>query len=232
MMDREGVQARDNKRPRSARLSPARELAPPKMAREERCFVIGVDGGTESIRAGVFTPRGELVATCSSEYPTHFPNPGWAEQHPEDWWRCMGEAVRGALGTGGVNAEEIKGISLTSTCCTVCVLDSQGRAMRPALLWMDMRSANETRRVLATGDPALEVNSAGCGPVSAEWMVPKALWISANEPALFRDCAMVCEYQDYINLHLTGRYWCVPASLQRSRTRKSHKGTTHLWVGY
>lgn len=51
----------------------------------------------------------------------------------------------------------------------------KGKPLRPSLLWMDMRSADCARQVLATGDPALRVNSAGAGPVSAEWMIPKVL---------------------------------------------------------
>ena len=59
--------------------------------------------------------------------------------------------------------------------------------------------------MLATGDPALGVNCNGAGPVSAEWMIPKALWIARNEPDVFGRAATVCEYQDFMNLRLTGR---------------------------
>jgi ribulose kinase len=69
-----------------------------------------------------------------------------------------------------------------------------------------VRSAAEADRVAATGDPALRVNGAGSGPVSAEWMIPKALWLKAREPEIFKRAAMIGEYQDYINLRLTGRW--------------------------
>jgi len=59
--------------------------------------------------------------------------------------------------------------------------------------------------VAATGDPALRVNGGGRGPVSAEWMIPKALWLVRHEPETFAKAATICEYQDYLNLHLTGR---------------------------
>ncbi|MEO1102467.1 MAG: FGGY-family carbohydrate kinase, partial [Pseudomonadota bacterium] len=63
----------------------------------------------------------------------------------------------------------------------------------------------EANDVLATADAALAINGAGNGPVSAEWMIPKALWIARNEPDVFRDAATVCEYQDYFTRRLTGR---------------------------
>src|SRR5262249_53303855 len=95
--------------------------------------------------------------------------------------------------------------SVDTTCCSVVALDAAGKPLRPALIWMDVRSGDLGAEVAATGDPALEVNSAGAGPVSAEWMVPKALWLQRYERALFDRAAYVCEFQDYINYHLTGR---------------------------
>jgi ribulose kinase len=83
-------------------------------------------------------------------------------------------------------------------------LDERGDALRPALIWMDVRSQSQAQRIAATRDPALRINSNGAGPVSAEWMLPKAAWLRENEPRTFESAATICEYQDFLNLHLTG----------------------------
>ena len=171
----------------------------------QKKYVIGVDGGTESIRAGVFDLSGNPLAFASVTYPTNFPIPGWAEQNPEDWWNALGGAVRRAVIDANVGKQEILGICLDTTCCSVVALDGAGNPLRPALIWMDMRSAPQTEQVLATADPALQVNSNGSGPVSAEWMIPKSLWIQQEEPEIFEKAETVCEFQDYLNLHLTGK---------------------------
>src|SRR5262249_44818429 len=137
-------------------------------------FVIGVDGGTESLRAGVFDLRGRPRAVASSAYSTTFPQPGWAEQNPDDWWLALGLAVREAAQDAKIRPDEVAALSVDTTCCSVVALDAAGRPLRPALIWMDVRSGDRAAEVAASGDPALEVNSAGAGPVSAEWMVPKA----------------------------------------------------------
>jgi len=168
-------------------------------------YVIGVDGGTESIRAGVFDLSGKPLAFASTPYKTNFPHPAWAEQNPQDWWNGLGQSIRKALAEARVRKEDVIGLSVDTTCCSVVALDEQGHALRPALIWMDVRASLETELVLKTGDEALIVNSNGKGPVSAEWMVPKALWIARNEPEIFKKAATICEYQDYINFHLTGR---------------------------
>ncbi|MEK9763540.1 MAG: FGGY-family carbohydrate kinase [Deltaproteobacteria bacterium] len=171
----------------------------------QKKYVIGVDGGTESLRAGIFDLSGNPLAFASVSYPTNFPIPGWAEQNPEDWWNALGGAVRQAVIDANVGKQEILGICLDTTCCSVVALDGAGNPLRPALIWMDMRSAPQTEQVLATADPALQVNSNGSGPVSAEWMIPKSLWIRQEEPEIFEKAETVCEFQDYLNLHLTGK---------------------------
>ena len=166
--------------------------------------VIGVDGGTESLRVAVFDLHGAELAVASEAYATNFPAPGQAEQSPEDWWRALSKALPEAVRKSGVDKRAIRAIALDTTCCTVCFLDGNGAPVRPALLWMDVRASDEAALLLATKDNALAVNNGGAGPVSAEWMIPKALWVKRNQPAHFDRAATICEYQDYLNFRLTG----------------------------
>lgn len=168
-------------------------------------YVIGIDGGTESLRARLFDLEGRSLGTHAVPYETRFAPGARAEQDPRAWWEALGGAVRGALAEAGVAKEAVDALALDTTCCTVVALDAAGEPLRPAILWMDMRAAREAEEVLATQDPALILNGAGAGPVSAEWMIPKALWLARHEPEIFARASTVAEYQDYLNLHLTGR---------------------------
>ena len=75
------------------------------------------------------------------------------------------------------------------------------------MLWMDGRAAEQCDYILekARGDPSLAVNCGGQGPISAEWMIPKALWIQQEEPKVWQQAACICEKQDYINFLLTDK---------------------------
>ncbi|GMH47326.1 hypothetical protein TrVE_jg10056 [Triparma verrucosa] len=179
-------------------------------------FVIGVDGGTESIRACVFDAEtGEPVGSPHAvPYKTTFPGPGEAEQDPRSWYDNLCQAVKGATLSASATIQEdcsphIEAISLDTTCCSVCFLDSNFEPLRPCLLWMDSRSSKQCDEILlkAKGDPALSVNSGGEGPLSAEWMLPKALWYAQNHPDEWASaCKHVCEYQDYLNFRLTSKF--------------------------
>ncbi len=179
-------------------------------------YLLGVDGGTEGIRAGIFDIAGIPLAYASTTYPTQFPAPSWAEQDPNDWWDALGKSVRKAISDSGISVDQIAAMAVDTTCCSVVALDDSGNPVRPALIWMDVRSAEQAEQMVATEDDALLINSNGSGPVSAEWMIPKALWIKQNEPENFDRAVTICEYQDYINLHLTGR---LGASINNVSTR-------------
>ena len=179
-------------------------------------YLLGVDGGTEGLRAGVFDVFGTPLAFASTSYPTQFPAPSWAEQDPNDWWDALGKSVRKAISDSGISVDQIAAMTVDTTCCSVVPLDDSGNPVRPALIWMDVRSAEQAEQMVATEDDALRINSNGSGPVSAEWMIPKALWIKQNEPENFDRAVTICEYQDYINLHLTGR---LGASINNVSTR-------------
>ena len=189
-------------------------------------YVLGIDGGTESLRATVFDLAGRRVATAVAAYETRFSAGARAEQDPEAWWSALGQAVRGAVAESGLLGHDIATLCLTTTCCTVVALDEAARPLRPAIIWMDVRAGAEADAVLATGDPALAINGAGQGPVSAEWMIPKALWLSRHEPGVFAHAHTICEYQDFLNWRLTGRR-C--ASLTNAAIRWHYRADAGGW---
>jgi ribulose kinase len=70
------------------------------------------------------------------------------------------------------------------------------------------------------------LNGGGQGPVSAEWMIPKALWLKRNEPDVFDKAYRICEYQDYLTYHLTGEW---AASLDNVGLRWHYRNDAGGW---
>src|SRR5438445_567257 len=81
------------------------------------------------------------------EFATRHPRPGWAEQDPDEWWSALVQAVPAALQQAGVRPEEIAGISVDATAATVLAVDADGRALRPAIMWMDVRAFEQAERI-------------------------------------------------------------------------------------
>lgn len=191
-------------------------------------YFLTADGGTESLRARVYDLEGTELGSVAVPYTTTFSPGARAEQDPADWWANFVAASRGAIAKAGIDPGQIEAIAYATTCCSVVALDENGDALRPALIWMDVRAHEEADAVLATGDPALCVNGGGQGPVSAEWMIPKALWLKRNEPEIFDRAFRICEYQDYLTYHLTGEW---AASLDNVGLRWHYRNDAGGWAG-
>ena len=166
--------------------------------------VLTADGGTESLRVRIYDLNGTCVASHAEPYETKFLSGARAEQNAGDWWSSLVKATNICLREANVSGDAIEAMAYATTCCTVVALDKEGAPLRPALMWMDVRADKEAEAVLETGDKRLVLNSNGQGPVSAEWMIPKALWLKRNEPQIFDDAVTICEYQDYLTMRLTG----------------------------
>lgn len=172
-------------------------------------YVLGIDMGTGSARAGVYDANGTQHGFGSAEWETAYPRPSWAEQDPAEWWDCTVSAVRQAVTSSGVQPESIRAISMDATSCTVVFLDAENKVLRPAFLWMDVRAVQEADQVTSTKDPALRI--CGQGPVSAEWGLPKSMWVKKNQPEIFERCSTICDETDWLVFRLTGE-WAMSVS--------------------
>lgn len=167
-------------------------------------YVIGYDGGTGGVRAGIYDLKGNELAFASMEYETIHKNSGWAEQRPSDWWEGFALTTRQAMQKAGITKEDIVAMSYDVTCSSVILCMNDGMPLRNSLIWMDVRAAEEAKYIASTGNNALRFN--GFGNVSAEWMPCKALWLKKNERENYDNADRVCEYADWITYKLTGKW--------------------------
>ena len=162
---------------------------------------LGLDVGTQSVRAALFDPDGNCRGFATAPLDTTHPHPGWAEQDAGQWWQAARAAIPEALNRGAAKAEDLAGIGLDCTACTVIPSRADGTPLRKALLWMDQRAFREAEEISATRDPILRYVS---GVVSPEWMLPKALWLKRHEPAVYDRAERLVECTDWFMYRLTG----------------------------
>ncbi|WP_027134156.1 FGGY-family carbohydrate kinase [Geminicoccus roseus] len=165
-------------------------------------LLLGLDFGTGGVRAGLYDLAAcRMLGEQEAAYATAYPQPGWAEQSPTDWWQAAGAATRALLRAAG--RPEVAGICVATTASTVMACREDGTPLRPALLWMDCRAAEQADRTARSGHPVLAY--AGGGD-AAEWLVPKAMWLKEHEPDSYRQAGIICECLDYVNFLLAGRW--------------------------
>lgn len=189
-------------------------------------YLIGVDFGTESVRAGIFGLDGYPIAAQSTVYKLTHPRPGWAEQDPKEWWTALGSSIRGAMKQANVSPDAIAGISCDATTCTVVALDSSDKVIRPAIMWMDVRASDQADRIGQSTNPARKYNGGGKAPVSAEWLPSKLLWLKEKEPETYQNAAHLCDATDWATWALTGRW---TANVNTAAMRAFHDGDAGGW---
>jgi ribulokinase len=172
------------------------------LARE---VVLGIDAGTGGLRAGLFDLRGHVLGITDRDYPTTYPQPGWAEQKPEDWWNALIAAVRAVVAESGIDARRIIGLAIDAP-CDILLADRAGTPLTNALMWMDLRGAEQARRLTETGAAVLRYCG---GVVPAEWPLPKTLWLKEREPALWSRAERLVEQMTWLTWRLTDE-WVSP----------------------
>ena len=165
---------------------------------------LGIDVGTGGTRALIMDERGNVVGSASAEHE-HFasPRPGWAEQDPHDWWRACGIAVRKALESSRLRADDIACVGFSGQMHGAVLLDSADEVIRPALIWCDQRSEAQSRELeeLFGRDTLIRLT---CNPPLTNFTLTKFLWVRENEPKNWARVAHVMLPKDYVRFRLTG----------------------------
>ncbi|WP_439103525.1 FGGY-family carbohydrate kinase [Celeribacter marinus] len=172
-------------------------------------YVLGIDVGTGSARAGVFTAEGRMVG--ADKYPTRIFREGGTvvEQSSADIWQAVVKSVRGAIAASCVPPEQIKGIGFDATCSLV-VLGDNGESLpvgdpnhpeRNIIVWMDHRALEQAERINATGHRVLDYVG---GRISPEMETPKLLWLKENRPDVFAEAWQFMDLTDFLTWRASG----------------------------
>ena len=166
-------------------------------------LLLGVDIGTSSCKTAVFDPDGKVIAQGGSEYPVSYPEKGWAEQDPADWWNGICRAVREMISENGIDPAEIAGIGIDGQSWSAIALDKSGNVLCPTPIWTDTRSEAICREIVERlGEDTL---FRLCGnPVSPCYTWPKILWYRENRPEVFGKTEKILQSNSYIAYRMTG----------------------------
>lgn len=168
-------------------------------------YYIGVDLGTSAVKLLLMEADGSIKNIVSKEYPLSFPNPGWSEQSPEDWWNAVVEGIKEL--TDGFDASQVAGISFGGQMHGLVILDQDDNVIRPAILWNDGRTTKETNYLNdVIGKDKLSKYTANIA--FAGFTAPKILWVKENEPENFAKIAKIMLPKDYIAYKMTGVHSC------------------------
>lgn len=148
--------------------------------------LLGIDIGTTGVRAAVFDATGELYADANAACAYDAPSPGFAEAHPEAWWRTT-LTVLANLGSR-VPIADVAAVGVAGQAPTAVLVDADGAPLRSAILWLDTRASQE----------ATELG------VHAYYLGPKLRWLARHDAETLARARWIIQSHAFIAQRLTG----------------------------
>lgn len=165
-------------------------------------ILLGIDIGTSSCKAAAFSRDGTVLAQSSRSYPVYYPEAGWAEQNPDDWWKAVCAAIR-ELFKKGVDSSDICGIGVDGQSWSAIAVDREGKVLCNTPIWMDTR-AKKICAELKTRFNEEQLFRTNGNPLQPTYTMPKVLWYKEHRPEVYRNTYKILQSNSFIVYRLTG----------------------------
>lgn len=168
--------------------------------------ILAIDQGTQSARAMLFNPRGDLLARVRVPIEPYYSTaPGLAEQNPELFWKAVCEACQKLWKMKGVEKSTIAGVALTCQRATMLNVDENNQPLRPAISWLDQRRIEGLPPVGGLWGAAFKVAGAS-GTVAYLQAEAEANWIRVNQPDIWKATHKYLFLSGFLTHRLVGRF--------------------------
>lgn len=168
-------------------------------------YFIGLDIGTTSTKAIVFTPSGAVRGVGNVDYPLLVPQPSWAEQDPETIFAAVISALKTAIEKADVDKRAIGGIGFSTAMHSLIAVDHQGSPLTHSIIWADNRSTSQVDQLKQDG-VGHSIYLATGTPIHPMSPLPKIMWLREQAPDTFRKAAKFISIKEYVIHRLFGQY--------------------------
>lgn len=170
----------------------------------KQLYLLGIDIGTSACKAALFDRKGQVLAAANGEYPVYYPEEGWAEQNPEEWWSAVCEAVRQVIRKAGIQPEEIAGVGIDGQSWSAIAIDKGGKVLTNTPIWMDTRAQSICDRLNEEiGED--EIFRIAGNSLQPSYTTAKILWYKENLPEVYSKIYKILQSNSYIAFKLTGQ---------------------------
>jgi len=187
-------------------------------------IVAGIDFGTLSVRASLFSSREGRLGTGVAEYPLcrSARDPNYATQSHAEQMRALEQAMHSALKASGIKGEQVSALAVDTTGSSVIPVDENLEPLDDYYLWCDHRAWREAEEITAAANEQNLEAIAWCGGMySSEWGFAKLLHWLRHNPEKRARLATALENCDMVVATLCGVH--SPDGLTRSVCAMGHK---------
>jgi xylulokinase len=168
-------------------------------------YILAHDLGTSGNKAVLCDENGSILFSCSSTYPTAYPQDGWVEHDPRMWWKAVCDSTHEILSQSNVSAKDIAAVSFSGIMNSCLPVDRDNNALRPAMIWADKRSISQADVIKQQIGLKEAYNITG-HRIDPAYVISKILWLKEHEPDVYRKTHLFLQTKDYIVAQLTGEF--------------------------
>ncbi|QUI24944.1 FGGY-family carbohydrate kinase [Vallitalea pronyensis] len=168
-------------------------------------LLLAIDQGTSGCKITIFDTAGQVVSSVTKSYPTYYPEEGFVEQKPEEWWQVIKEGIQSMLEEDAICPTAIKGIGIDGTSWACIPVNQSGDVLYPAMIWLDRRAGKQADWMKEKLNEEALIALSG-NPVDPAYITPKMLWLKENRPDLYQQTDKFLQSNAYIAFKLTGKY--------------------------
>ncbi len=170
------------------------------------CYLLGLDVGAAGVKVGIFTPRGEQRGLAYLPQVAEHPRSGWAESAADGWWVAAIKGIDVAASRAGIDRRRVAAVGLSTMCPSLLALDARGEPLRPAILFLDVRSTAQAERLQRLVDVEEHWRLTGNRLAPGTTSVTSIAWIRDNEPEVYSRTAVFAHANTYLAFRLTGQF--------------------------
>ena len=168
-----------------------------------KSYLLGIDIGTSACKVAVFDRNGKVLAAASGDYPVYYPQEGWAEQNPEEWWDAVCRASKETIQKADIKPDEIAGIGIDGQSWSAIAIDKEGKVLTNTPIWMDTRAQSICDR-LNQEIGAEKIFDVAGNSLQPSYSTAKILWYKENLPEVYAKIDKILQSNSYIAYKLTG----------------------------
>ncbi|HVN55735.1 MAG TPA: FGGY family carbohydrate kinase [Anaerolineaceae bacterium] len=171
-------------------------------------YLLAFDAGTSGVKASLTDMAGNVIISEKEPLRVYYPRQFYVEQKPEEWWAAVTGCAKCVLDQAGVHPREIAALAFSCMGQSITMVDAQGNALAPAMIWMDNRAGEEAKILMGKlGGSKIFERLLGF-KMTGNYALPKFYWAKRRAPDLYRRTRAFLDQGGYLCLRATGEWFC------------------------
>jgi xylulokinase len=168
-------------------------------------YVLAHDVGTSSVKSALISLQGQVTAQATSPYALKYPQPGWVEQDPEDYWKGTIKNTRGLLAESRIDPGRVTGMVFSTQAMGIIPLDANDGRICDNITWVDGRAEVQARWLMnLLGGRKVFEKVIGV-EITGKDVIPKLRWLKQSAPEIYGKTASIVDVNGYLKFRATGR---------------------------